>query len=229
MSKTCIDMDMFTAYFGQYISLEDRKYVESHMANCNDCLKLFALTAETLLDPEIYEYETICSTKAKDLWKSVKHKLDQFFRWSRNQFPPQWTLHANISYQTIPVMVRTEESAIELEENNKSITSQKAPIDFVHIEKDLDALKVEIYVEHTGENKITFKVRVQPSLKKPDDIFVYLERKDKGPTAKPFIKDYVLFENMPYDHYVIQLEHNNIHKGNFEFEINQNGIYWKNA
>jgi hypothetical protein len=224
MSPQCIDMDMFTAYFGQYISQEDRNRVEKHLANCNECMNLFAIAAETLLDPEIYEYEPIGKTKAHNLLKSLKLRMERFIQWSRNQFPPQWTYDACPVYQPIPVMVRTSENSIDSESIIENMDPPQAPIDFVHMEKDMDQLHVEIFVEHTSENRISLKVRATVDKTKRDDIFVYLERMEKGFIAKPLINQYVLFEDLPYDTYLIKLEYENQIKGNFEFKINQNGI-----
>ncbi|ETR67204.1 MAG: hypothetical protein OMM_05260 [Candidatus Magnetoglobus multicellularis str. Araruama] len=228
MSNTCIDMDMFTAYFGKYISRKERNRVENHLANCNECMNLFAIAAETLLDPEIYEYDPICKTKANDLWKSIRQRMKHFFQWSRNQSPPQWTYNACPSFQPIPVMVRADDSIIESESIAQEKSLPKSPVDCVYIEKDVDPFKVEIFAEHTRENSITCKIRVHTASQSSDDIFVYLERKDKGITAKPFINEYVLFENLPYDNYVIILEQEHLNKAYAEIEINQNGIHWKN-
>ena len=231
METSCIDLDMFTAYFGNYISKEDRKMVEKHLAGCNKCLKLFTMTTEHLLDPDIYEYEPACESKGQALWKSIQHKIDRLIKWGHDCFPPKWTLPKSPSFQPIPVRVREEESAIDSQskETQESFSKDESPIDFIHIKKECDPLMIEIYVEHTSENKICFKIRAHWNNQVPDDIFVYLKPKDKGPAAKPLVNEYVIFENLPYGSYQLIVEQNNKNKGLFEFEINHNGIVWLNS
>ena len=223
MSQSCIDINMFTAYFGKYISNEDRKIVEEHIASCNDCMNLFALATHTLLDPEIYEYEPVSESKAMSVWKSVKNKISNFINWSRKQFPPDWTLNLYTSTQTVPVLVRSENDIKNFD------TSNISPVDFIHVKKEFNNLLTEVYIEQTDNNKITFKIKAYYKNEQAEDIIVYVKKKDTGPSAKPLMNEYASFEDFSYGNYKIILEKDDIYLGEYLFEINENGIYWLNS
>jgi len=228
MSNVCINMDLFTAYFGQYISNEDRKEVEKHISSCNKCLSLFVMTAKTLLDPDIYEYEITSKNKAKEIWISIKRALDRFVKWGSTQFPPQWALNPSSSLQPVPVIVRSDEESEHPSDPIKerdSHTLNSSPVDYAYVSKEFNHLFSEIYFEHVDENKITLKVKVTTENQDIDDMLIFVENNLTGPTAKPLIDEFVVFEDLPYGSYRIKLEQDDNEIGEHKIKITENGIY----
>ena len=211
MTSSCLDMDTFIAYFTQKLSKKDRETVENHLSSCDHCLEILATTTQVLDDSALSHWETVPETRAQATWNKIIEKIqtiNDFYQWTKEQIPPLWI---NPSFQPEFVNVRSE--------------SELTPTDHILIQRAMNGLFIEMYIERNDDQLVSIKIRVLKNNKIAPHVCIFMERKGGGPSARLLKQHYVSFEDLPFGQYRMVLEQDNEDKGEYRFEINEKGIY----
>jgi len=216
MTPSCIDIDTLIAYFTQKISKKDREIIENHLSNCDHCLEILATTTQVLDDQTLSHWETVSETHAQATWNKITEKIQKikdFYQWTKEQLPPLWI---NPSLEPALVSVR-----FEAETDTETIS----PTEHILIQREMNDLYTEMYIERSDEQLVSIKVRVLKNNQIAPHVCIFMERKGEGPSARALKQHYVSFNHLPFGQYRMFLEQDSEDKGEYTFEINEKGLY----
>ncbi|MGE0083977.1 MAG: hypothetical protein AB7S75_06100 [Desulfococcaceae bacterium] len=211
----CIDTVMLARYFGQSLSDEEKRELETHVSECEECLDLFAAAGEILSDeePEAYEpaseAETLSVMKGLGLCKKSRkeNRAAEFFRKIY-----QFLLHLLMPRQTATVRSSAPCSSGFSAHPGKQM-----------VEKKFGTFRSVISCEKAdGESA---EIRVSLSAYSGKIIRISLESANKDRDSRPFKNGCEIFENVRFGNYRMIILPDTMQEHVISFNISKEGIY----
>ena len=208
MHSKCIDLDKFIGYLNKDISNKDRAYIEDHLSHCDRCLEMVVMTSQLVSETNYSQMKVGLKLKAQEMWKNLKQKIKNTYKWNKDQFPPLW-----VDPFLQPALVKVSYRSDQKEETLENAL----------IKKVINDLSIEIFFER-NENLVTIKIIIIKDNQIAPNINIVIERIGAGYTARQLKEPFAFFEDLPFGKYRIMIEEKGIHKGDYDFEINEKGI-----
>ena len=212
MKSSCLNIDQFIAYINKTISSKDRVAAEQHMSHCDKCLEMVAMTSQ-LVNETIQLQSTAQTVKAS--FEKVKARVKDFYEWAKDQIPPLW----------VEPSFRPELALAPIRSDSQH--TRPAVAKNIYITRIMRNLSTEMFFEQSGTGLISIKIRATQNNQIAPQVLIYMEANGKGRSGRLLKSPYVSFDDIPFGLYCIIIEQNNEEKGEFCFEVNNNGIYGK--
>ncbi len=209
MKSLCIDMETLAAYIGGSLSIEDREQMEKHLSVCDDCRKDFVI-ANILLKDRKLSGKPVSQEKARSVWHNIKEKITTTCEWTR----------AAISDPTLQRCFSFFGAALSPARESGPASS----VDYIQQARIIGDMEAEMYIQKTGNNIASLKLRIHKESEKPANIRVTLRREGKLVKSIPLTGDYTAFESLSFGNYCLILGQDGEEKGDCFFEISEKGL-----
>ncbi len=244
MNSGCISPNILDKYIDGHLSGQQREQAEAHLAECDNCLEEFAIEKMLSSEDISTEYDQEAEDMVWGAYQKVKEKLEQDivmnnvrssdiqrsrqdsslfaqgyrkvrkeikkFRWLPDLQPPEWISGYGLSLARSPA-------------RSKVLASCGS----VLIRKEMDDLLTEMYLEKSGDDNVCIWINVLKENKIAKRVFLTLERKGDHPfsRSRTLASGFQVFDKLSFGTYHLTLEQNDQEKGNYLFEIDDNGFY----
>lgn len=215
-TEHCIDTVMLAKYFGQSLSDEEKREVETHVSACEKCLDLFAAAGEVLSDEEAEAYDPASASEALAVIKGLgqcrkEHRESGFSEFFRKIC--QFFLHFFLP----PRPAAAVRSAAPGRSGISAHPEKQV------LEKNFDTFRSVISCEKTDEEFAEITVTVSAYSGKI--IRISLENANKDRESRPFRNGCEIFENVRFGDCQLIILPDTLHEHVISFHISREGIY----
>lgn len=244
MNSGCTDLSILDKYVDGHLSGQQREQAEAHLAECDNCLEEFALEKMLSSEDILTEYDQEAEDMVWGAYQKVKEKLGKDIvmnnvrssdtqrskqdspllvqgyrkvrkkigklRWFPDLQPPEWISGYALSLARSPARSKAPASCGS-----------------VLIKKEMDDLLTEMYLEKSGDDNLCIWINVLKENKIAKQVFLTLERKGEHPfsRSRTLAGGFQVFDKLSFGTYHLTLEQNDQEKGNYLFEIDDDGFY----
>lgn len=254
MSSKCMNEDILYRYIDDSISDQEREQAEEHFSECDDCREKLVIEKLLSIEDELTENDQEATEIIQAAYKKAKQKLKAYTEW-RPDSPPAWLLNsaghglASDGLQSgffrkikdnikdfFKWLLGSQTSEADLGyaglrfrragSQAETVSSQDSILlGTVHIKKKTDDMVVEMYFEKTGDDSASISVTVFQDSKIAQNVSLSLFS-DKGRSSS-FLRDFEVFEKLPFGTYRLIIKQNKQEKVNYLFEIDDEGFHEK--
>ena len=216
MKMPCPDEERLVDYLEARLSEEERCQVEEHLSDCQICLEGLVVTNGLVrgrdrfeLDPvptEVTESAVHLVTSQRALSHgSWMEKLGQSVKDLGSRMSDLLRLKPWGRWQLAPIR------------GSKTVASE----DLVCLRVPFKETETEIEIEKTGDGKAHIRVKLHEPTRKRKAVRITLKKGEREIASYLLDGTYVLFEDIPFDHYSISLAENGMSLGTYLFEIKE--------
>jgi len=208
MKKECIDLDMLIRYFEGSLSEKEDAEIMKHITQCPECLETFSSAGNIMGNRELDEWKPLTEKAARQILKRIlpeparkerKSFFQQISEWGAGLFPQQ---------------------------RFATVRSNEFCEDDVCLIREKDDLHTEIYLEESGSDNATIRIRIIKNNKIAENIIITLIKREEGKIFAQYSRDdSVQFEEIPIGCYQLIIEQDEDEKDKFFFEICEDELY----
>jgi hypothetical protein len=218
MTTLCPEDETLADYLEGRLSDEERFQVEQHVSDCDMCVNRLVIASDLIQRGEQLDLDTVPSA----VTEAAVGLMQREHRVSRESFPETLRRSVKDFSTRLSDFLRFRPPAVWQPQPIRGTKEPKGK-ELVHLRKTFKDIDTEIEIEKTGADKANIRVvfpedsgawrGVRITLKKgPREIFSYLA--DEA---------YVLFENIPFGHYTLELTRDGTLLGTYSCEIRDTG------
>jgi len=217
MKMSCPDEISLAQYLEGSLSEKDRSRMEEHLSVCQICLEGIVVTHGLIRRKGEFELEPVPAEVVESAVRLITGWNYNFFGWLINEFEESVkNLGSRIANGLrLRPWTRWRPAPIR---SLKRVASEN----LVSISVPFKGIKTEIEIEKTESGKANIRV-IFPKDYKPEKLVrITLKKGDREVASYLLDGDYVLFEDINFDHYGISLTEDVVKLGTYSFEIKEN-------
>lgn len=217
MKMPCPDEISLAQYLEGRLSEKDRSRIEEHLAVCQICLEEIVLTHGLIRRKGEFELEPVPAEVVESAVRLITGWNYSFFGWLTNEFEESVkNLGSRIANGLrLRPWARWRPASIR---SLKRVASEN----LVSISVPYKGVKTEIEIEKTESGKANIRVIFPKDYKPEKSVRITLKKGDREVASYLLDGDYVLFEDINFDHYGISLTEDVVKLGTYSFEIKEN-------
>jgi hypothetical protein len=225
----------FAGYIGNTLADHEKQQIEEHLADCDDCRKFFVLTNDLLREPELPELEMITEAEAISVWNKIitvigdkekniptrngKKDTSGIQPKKKEERPPS-------GYRNFVKWITSSCSELHINFAFAAVRSQPvSPVDYIHLIREFDDLKAEMFVEKAEQEKIRINISVFEGDETAKNVRLTFEKKGGGRVSRLLKEEREPFDNLSFGSYCLILKQDSQKKGMLSFKIDENGLY----
>jgi hypothetical protein len=216
MNSDCLSFNQFVAYILSEFNQEEKISFESHLSNCDRCLRKFIESDALLHDPSIDQKSASFSLPdVSPLAKWLKDQMTGFFQWRPLS---DFYGFGNLALEPVRQVKSSERDSM----NGIINTTNDSTAVFMKIIKDnfISHLWIE---KKTDEVTIWIKIQFLDTTEFP--VFIDIQKDDQLITTETLNdNDYVILENYAFGQYELRLETDEYEESIVQLEINEHQI-----
>lgn len=242
MKIQCTDyLETLAGHIGNTLSDKKERKVEGHLADCDDCRKLFVITNELIRDDELSEWELIDPYKARYIWENFKEEPEMevepepaLARTRGPGYPPsreesgskieniledfcQWI---TAPFSELPPLLAFAPVRSEQKENLAKYFPPNPPL-----VREFDELTAEIYgIMNAGESEFRIGVSVLENNESAKGVRLALGKTGTRGSSRLYKGDYEIFDELPFGPYFLTLKQGGKERGSIYFEVSSEGF-----
>ncbi len=231
------NMEILAAYIGNTLSDDEKQQVEEHLADCDNCRKFFVLTNDLLREPELPEAEVITEAEAISVWNKIiadiegkekniptrngkKDSDESGFQPKKKEGKPP------SGYRNFIQWITSSYSELHINFAFAAVRSQPVSrVDYIHLIREVDGLKAEMFVEKAEQEKINIHISVFKGDEPAKNVRLTFEKQGGGRVSRLLKEEREAFDNLSFGAYCLTLKQDSQKKGMLSFEIDENGLY----
>lgn len=211
----CIDTVMLARYLGQSLSDEEKRELETHVSECEECLDLFAAAGEILSDEELGAYEPASEAETLAVMKDLglcknpgkENRAAEFFR----------KIYQFLLYFFLPRQTATVRSSAQCGSGKSAHMGKRV------LEKKFDTFRTVISYEKPDDESAEITVSLSGYSGKI--IRISLESANKDRDSRPFKNGCEIFEKVRFGNYRMIILPDTLQEHVISFSISKEGIY----
>jgi hypothetical protein len=210
----CLTEETVADYLEERLTDEERSRVESHLAQCDACLEELIAARGALQSDILKQFQPVPRHVTEKAIKRVKALEDRPLLLKISK-----TVKEKFSEWTEPISGLWPGYNLSLAtvRGSKKIVSD----DMVLIKKSFSGFNAEVEIEKTGPDKATIRVRVKEKDVKGPHIRVSLLKDGRELSSYLGTVSGIIFEDIPFGHYVLTFTRNGSKIGEYLFEIKE--------
>lgn len=218
MQSECIDFDTVVSYVAGDLPNNERDRLAEHISKCDNCMENIASAIKIMEDNYLDAWEPMPEKDARIVVEKVDRNLlrlspepsslrekavkKRFLKWVSG-LTPDFSLQ--YGFARAPSL------------NGAAVT------DHIRTEKMFDDLHADVFMEKEMD-KFCIQIKVYKDNKRVKNVRFTLTRRGAGSVSRLSSDGYQLFEGLLFGSYELALAQNLLEKGNYFFEINEEGI-----
>ncbi|MDM8523360.1 zf-HC2 domain-containing protein [Desulfococcaceae bacterium HSG8] len=214
MKKRCPDDEMLADYMEGRVSAEKRLEMEAHLSNCDSCLEVFLANKSLARDIGRFEAQPApnqVTQAAVYLVTELNVSPYELFRNSAGKAVRD--MFSKLSDYLTPDTFNRP-ALMPIRGDGKTVSEDC-------VKKRFKGMDAEIEIEKTGKENVNIRVSLDDSAKENRDVRVTLTKDGREVSSFLMEQGYVLFEDVPRDHYTLILSGQGESIGTYSFEINK--------
>ncbi len=231
------NMEILAAYIGNTLADHEKQQIEEHLADCDECRKFFVLTNDLFREPEPPESEMITKEKAVSVWNNIvaaikdkgKHIPTRNGKKGSGEsgFQPKKKEEISPSgYRNFIQWITSSYSELHINFAFAAVRSQPVSrVDYIHLIREFDDLKAEMFVEKAEQEKIRIHISVFKGDETAKNVRLTFEKQGGARVSRLLKEEREPFDNLSFGSYCLILKQDSQKKGILSFEINENGLY----
>ncbi len=207
MRSGCFDITTLAEYIDEQLSAREKSAVEAHIAQCDECMETFAVSKQILAGMDLSKQRVPAPLAViAEVLSGVRQKARSLIRWATDLTPPAWFMAPNLS----PV---------------RSGAAAPAGVEAVTVERNLDNLHAELYVQRTKAERSMMAIRVLKESEPAKNVSITLSREGGRSMARFLNEEYEVFDRLLPGAYRLRLEQEDRLKGVYRFELDDEGFH----
>jgi len=245
MKIQCTDyLKTLAGHIGNTLSDKEEKKVEGHLADCDDCRKLFVITNELIRDDELSEWELIDPYKARYIWENFEEEPETAdesgvepalakTRGTGDPLSPEELPGSKIEnvledfcqwitapFSELPPLLDFAPVRSEQKENLAKYFPPNPPL-----VREFDELTAEIYgIMNAGESEFRIGVSVLENNESAKGVRLALGKTGTRGSSRLYKGDYEIFDELPFGPYFLTLKQGGKERGSIYFEVSSEGF-----
>ena len=216
MRKPCPDEEKLAAYLEGRLSDEDRSLLEEHLCDCQLCLEGLVVTNDLVRGRGQFNVDPVPA----EVTKAAVHLVTSQRVISSDSLIEKLKRSVNnLGSRILDILYLRPWRRWQLAPIRGSKTVASA--DLVCLRVPFKEIETEIEIEKTGAGKAHIRVKLLDAGKRRKALRVTLKKGEREITSCLLDRAYVLFEDIPFDHYSISLAGDGVSLGTYLFEINE--------
>jgi hypothetical protein len=217
MERPDLREERLADYLEGRLGIEQRSRIKSHLSECPHCLDAF-LTANSMARHQDHSVadrvpEHVTETAVRLVSKLVTRQQETYKQVSNQLFSK---MYARIS-EKFKVLRYNHNFLAPVRSSRKSETSE-----FYHVRKSFQGITIEIEIEKVSRQTATVRVTLINGDDNGNDVRVTLRNGNNRELASHRIAgEFVVFENIPFEHYNLSFVQNGNSIGTYRFEIKE--------
>ncbi|MBN1832985.1 MAG: zf-HC2 domain-containing protein [Deltaproteobacteria bacterium] len=216
MTKICPSEEMIADYVEGRLSGSDRSETEAHLSDCETCLEGFLVVKSLLRDSDGVQLNPAPNHVTQAAVRLVQSQI------SLSNRPSVERLRVSIRrlYARVLDLLRPllwGRMAFAPIRGSKIVVSNG----LVHLRKIFREIETEIEVEKTTKGKAHIRVRLSEASKYKKGVRVSLKKGERVISSYLIDREYVLFEDIPFEHYAFDFSKDGVKLGTYFFEIKE--------
>ncbi len=216
MIKTCPSEEMLADYMEGRLSVGDRSETEAHLSDCETCLEGFLVVKGLFRDSDGIQLDPAPSHVTQAAVRLVQSQISLSNRSSLERFKRS-IKRLNTRVLDLLRPPGWGQMALAPIRGSKIVVSN----DLVHLRKIFKEIETEIEVEKTTKGKAHIRVRLSEASKHKKGVRVTLKRGERVISSYLIDGGYVLFEDIPFEHYALNFSKDGVKLGTYLFEIKE--------
>ena len=212
MKTSCPNEEKLVDYFEGRLSKEDNSQLETHFADCQDCLEALAAAKKMIAEMDRFKLEQVPRSVTESAVKLVLGQFEESAGFveklgrSAKEMASRLTDTLRGPWGVLqPVPIRGSET-------------RESP-GFVCHTVYFKGIETEIEIEQVGEGKAHIRVKPAEAKRRIEGLRVTLKKGDREIASYLLEGPYVLFEDIPFGPYGITLAENEAQLGTYHFEV----------
>ncbi len=207
MKTECIGFETLSKYIFKRLSPKDRELAENHFAECDACFEKLNMNMVLFKEMDLTQFAPAPGSITKPFFEKIPHSINKtFIPWIKDLIAPDWL--------GVPATVRGGDDL-----NNQ------APSPGILVKKEMQGLQTEIYFKRQDENRATIWIQVTENKESAPDIYLFLKQENGPSAARLLNRKHEGFQRIPYGRYTLKLEQQEVSKGSYSFDIDDQGIH----
>jgi hypothetical protein len=216
MKRACPADELLADYLEGRLSEKKASDIERHLSSCDICLEELAVANSLLLGGHLTELESVPA----EVTESAVHLICSQ-DWLVFKFLPE---RIERSLKELPTKIfdlLNHKSWGELQPQPVRGPKRKVGKDFVLLKKTFQDIDTEIEIEKIGDNMARIRVRILADDAVSQIIRVTLKKEDREIASYLAERSFVLFDDIPFDHYSLTFARDGSMLGIYHFEIKE--------
>jgi len=215
MNEPCQYMNLLLDYMLDDLDPKTKKKFEKHLADCDECLKLFAMIHknETEIDFEKKKFEFKPKTDLQAFKKRIHKSLYTKYPWTDHEDNTRSKKYLLSDYQL----------NLKIDDNLHTRIENINPYPYTRKVKDY---QINLYVVRVNEAKINIEINVTKTKHTQElkNIYVKLVKSDWDEKLRPLKNGTTSFFDLDYAPYRLIIEENSQPACGIFFEITKDGL-----
>ena len=215
MKTVCPREEALADYLAGRLSSENKSGLESHLADCRQCLDEIMAAENLVRRDDLSGYKMVPPAVTESAISIVTHRMrPDTLNIKKRSFRIFKHIYAWISVHA-PFNFYRRDYLAPIRSSEKTISN-----DFFHVRKSFREIITDIEIEKTGQKNACVRVNLISDSKNQNNIRVTLLDGNEREMASFLLnRGFVLFEDIPFGHYRLAFVRNATRIGMYLFEI----------
>ncbi|KPA10348.1 hypothetical protein MHK_009451 [Candidatus Magnetomorum sp. HK-1] len=214
MNETCQYMHLLLDYMLDDLDPKTKKTFEKHLADCDECLHLFAMIHKNETETNIEEIKSF-EFKSKSDWQAFKKRIHE------NLFTKHPWTDQDDKTRTNKYILPDYQLNLKIDDNLHTRIENINPYPYTRKVKDY---QINLYVVRINETKINIEINVTKNTQDFKNIYVKLIKSDWDEKLRPLKDGKISFFDLDYASYRLIIEENSQPACGIFFEITKDGL-----
>jgi len=214
MRTKCVRDEVLMDYLEGRLSYKGRSKVERHLATCDTCLEEVVVTGEMIRGTRDFELETVPEDVTRRAMVAVRAIGD-------NSLLDKVSIYVSLLDSKLSDAFAGfwpwKNPGLAPVRGSKTLIAK----DLILLRKSFADLEAEIEIEKKGKDKVSIRVMLLRDDIPAKPIRVTLFKNGREVASYPFNRSTALFEDMPFECYVLVFTRRGVKAGEYSFEVKE--------
>ena len=216
MKKACPSDEMLADYLQGHLAEKEGSEMEEHLSDCTICLEELVIANSLFQGANLPQLDAV-PAEVTEAAVRLMQSLDSAESDSLSE-------KLERAIKDLPTRISdflNHKTWAELQPQPVRGFKRKVAKDLVLLKKTFEDVESEIEIEKMGENKALIRVRLLLADLTSQKIRVTLKKGDREIASHLAEEAYVLFEDIPFGHYILTFARDGLTLGTYLFEIKE--------